>query len=162
MTPIDTPWHEWIGREEQRADTLGATPVAAMSATLDRDDPAPVAGAELPPLWHWLYFLPQALARDIGADGHAKRGGFLPPVPLPRRMWAGSRLRFERPLHIGDAVTRSSRIANVSSKQGKTGQLVFVCVRHQIADPRGVAWTEEHDIVYRDAPAPGAPVTRGT
>jgi 3-methylfumaryl-CoA hydratase len=160
-TNTTSPWDAWIGREERRVDLLTPAPVAALAATLDRDDPPPRAGTELPPLWHWLYFLPQTLARDIGPDGHAKRGGFLPPVPLPRRMWAGSRIHFDRPLLVGDEVTRTSRILKVSAKDGQTGPLVFVTVQHLMADVRGIAWTEEHDIVYRDAPAPGAAAPQG-
>jgi 3-methylfumaryl-CoA hydratase len=148
---------EWIGRTEQRADTATPVPVAAMSATLDRDDPEPLAGTELPPLWHWLYFLPLARASEIGPDGHPRRGGFLPPVDLPRRMFAGGRYEFHHPLQVGDAITRQSRIIDVSGKQGRSGALVFVTVRHEIANARGVAITEEHDIVYRDNPSADAP-----
>jgi 3-methylfumaryl-CoA hydratase len=148
---------DWIGRTEERTDVVTAAPLAALSATLDRDDPAPATGSEVPPLAHWLYFLPAAKHSELGPDGHPKRGGFLPPVPLPRRMWAGGRLTFHSPLRVGDAVTRRSRIADVTIKEGRSGALVFVCVRHEIATARGVALTEEHDIVYRDNPQPGAP-----
>ena len=82
----------WHGKSETLSDSFTAMPVAALSATLDRDDPEPALGTVVPPLWHWLYFLPLARASEIGPDGHPKRGGFLPPVPLPRRMWAGGRL----------------------------------------------------------------------
>ncbi|MBC6959105.1 MAG: acyl-CoA dehydrogenase [Lautropia sp.] len=146
---------QWIGRTERRSDVVTATPVAALSATLDRDDPEPLPGTELSPLWHWMYFAPLVRQSGIGADGHPKRGGFLPPVPLPRRMWAGGRLEFHRPLRVGDEITRESRIADVRGKAGRSGSLVFVVVRHEIADARGPAITEEHDIVYRDDPAPG-------
>jgi 3-methylfumaryl-CoA hydratase len=145
----------WIGRTESRSDQLALTPVAAMSATLDREDPPPQAGDALPPLWHWLYFLPIHRGSEIGADGHPRRGGFLPPVPLPRRMWAGGRLQFHRPLRLGDAVSRLSQVVDVSHKEGRTGPLVFVRVRHEVSDATGVALTEEHDIVYRDNPRPG-------
>lgn len=111
----------------------------------------------MPPLWHWLYFLPVHRQSEIGQDGHAKRGGFLPPVPLPRRMWAGGRLQFLRPLQVGSAISRTSTIANVTSKEGRSGQLAFVLVRHEIADESGVALLEEHDIVYRDNAKPGDP-----
>jgi len=148
---------QWIGRTERRTDQVTATPIAALSATLDRDDPEPVSGSDVPPLWHWLYFTPLARQSEIGPDGHPKRGGFLPPVPLPRRMWAGGRLEFHHPLHVGDPITRVSRVADVSVKSGHSGALVFVKVHHEIADTRGIAITEEHDIVYRDPPAPGAP-----
>ncbi len=150
----------WIGRTETRTDTLYPTPAQALAATLDRDDDAQAGayapGTELPPLWHWLYFLPLHRQSEIGPDGHAKRGGFLPPVPLPRRMWAGGRMQWHAPLRIGDAVTRTSRIVSVASKSGRSGPLVFVVVRHELANAAGVALTEEHDIVYRAAAQPGA------
>ena len=147
---------EWVGRSESVSDTVTATPYAALSATFDRPPQRPPAGTPLPPLWHWLYFLPLAAQSDIGPDGHPKRGGFLPPVPLPRRMWAGSQLDFHRPLRVGDALTRTSTIADVTEKTGRTGTLVFVKVRHEIrrGDETDVALTEFHDIVYRDAPRP--------
>jgi 3-methylfumaryl-CoA hydratase len=147
----------WIGRSETAADTVTAAPVAALAATLDRDPALPAPGEALPPLWHWLYFLPLHRQSELGLDGHARRGGFLPPVDLPRRMWAGGRLEFRRPLRVGAAITRRSTIADVTHKAGRGGDLVFVLVRHEIADAEGVALTEEHDIVYRAAPAPGAP-----
>jgi 3-methylfumaryl-CoA hydratase len=147
----------WIGRSETRRDLVTATPVAAMSATLDRADAAPQPGDTLPPLWHWLYFLPQHRHSELGVDGHAKLGGFLPPVPLPRRMWAGGRLRFHHPLRVGDAVERHSRITNVTQKSGQSGELVFVTVLHELRNAQGLAIEEEHDIVYREAPRPGAP-----
>ncbi|MEO8060956.1 MAG: MaoC family dehydratase N-terminal domain-containing protein [Burkholderiales bacterium] len=147
----------WIGRTETRTDQVCAAPVAALAATLDRTDAEPLPGSDLPPLWHWLCFTPQARASEIGADGHAKRGGFLPPVPLPRRMWAGGRLQFNHPLQVGDEITRLSRIADVSVKHGRSGALVFVTVRHEVSNARGLALSEEHDIVYRDNPSPEAP-----
>jgi len=149
---------EWVGTREIVADTLTATPYAALSATLDRPAERPVPGTMLPPLWHWLYFLPMYRQSEVGADGHAKRGAFMPPVALPRRMWAGSQFTFHSPLRIGDAVSRTSTIDNVTEKEGRTGKLVFVKVRHEVR-PQGtseVAVTEFHDIVYRDAPQPGA------
>jgi 3-methylfumaryl-CoA hydratase len=108
-------------------------------------------GTPLPPLWHWLYFLPLHRQSELGPDGHAERGGFLPPVPLPRRMWAGGRFAFHRPLRVGDDVVRTSTIENVVAKEGRTGPLVFVTVRHEVrsngaSDP---ALVEHHDIVYR-------------
>jgi 3-methylfumaryl-CoA hydratase len=153
---------DWIGRSESRADLLTATPVAALSATLDRNDPAPVPGTALPPLWHWLYFTPLTRHSELGEDGHAKRGGFLPPVPLPRRMWAGGRLDFLQPLCVGETVNRVSTIKDVTVKEGRSGALVFVCVRHEFSNAQGLALAEEHDIVYRDAPQPGAPAPEPT
>lgn len=149
----------WIGRSETRADAIVPTPLMALNATLDREPVAADAGTPLPPLWHWLYFLPIHRQSEIGPDGHAKRGGFLPPVPLPRRMWAGSQFEFRSPVRVGDAVTRTSTIDDVTTKTGRTGSLVFVKVRHEVRcngapDP---AIVEFHDIVYRDAKKPGDP-----
>jgi 3-methylfumaryl-CoA hydratase len=144
----------WIGRSEVTDDTVTTVPVKALSATLDRDDPTPRPGDALPPLWHWLYFLPLHRESELGPDGHAKRGGFLPPVPLPRRMWAGGRFVFHQPLRVGEAVRRTSIVADVTHKQGRTGPLVFVLVRHEIAGESGLALVEEQDIVYREAAGP--------
>src|SRR5260370_27231849 len=118
------------------------------------DDPPPGPGDALPPLWHWLYFLPAYRQSEVGRDGHARRGGFLPPVPLPRRMWAGSRIEWQRPLAIGDDVSRSSSIVSVVPKHGRSGALVFVVVRHEISTAAGPALVEEHDIVYRGLSPP--------
>jgi 3-methylfumaryl-CoA hydratase len=149
---------QWIGKTESASDVITATPYAALAATLDRPAARPAAGTPLPALWHWLYFLPLYRQSDVGPDGHAERGGFLPPVPLPRRMWAGSQFEFSRPLCIGDTVTRRSTIVDVTEKRGRSGALVFVKVRHEIhrdgeASP---ALIEFHDLVYRDAPTAGA------
>ena len=162
-TTIDTALlahlQTWQGRTETLGDSIAAVPVQALSATLDRDDPAPAAGTPLPPLWHWMYFLPHARASEIGPDGHPKRGGFLPPVPLPRRMWAGGRLAWEpaNPLCVGQQVQRRSTIRSVKHKAGRTGELLFVLVEHQYHNEHGLALTEEHDIVYRSAARPGDP-----
>ena len=146
----------WIGRTEQIGDEAARAPALALAATLDRDAAGLERGDSLPPLWHWIYFTPKAPGREIGADGHPRRGGFLPPVTLPRRMWAGGRLAFHAPIRIGDALTRTSTIADVRRRDGKTGALVFVTVRHEIARDGVALLTEEHDIVYRGLPQPGA------
>ena len=151
---------DWIGRSETVDDIATATPYAALAATLDwpktpgNDRPPP--GTPLPRLWHWLYFLPVNRQSDIGPDGHARRGGFMPPVPLPRRMWAGSDFAFHAPLLIGDSLQRTSTIADVKEKSGRTGSLIFVKVRHEIRrnGAAEVALTEHHNIVYRAAPQP--------
>jgi 3-methylfumaryl-CoA hydratase len=153
----ESDFRQWIGRTESREDHVTATPIAALAATLDRDDPLPNRGDPLPPLWHWLFFLPLARQSELGPDGHPERGTFLPPVPLPRRMWAGGRLRFLQPLRVGERIERMSRIADVTTKNGRSGSLVFVVVRHEIAGERGPAIVEEHDIVYRDVPRAGSP-----
>ena len=148
-------FREWIGRTEEREDVVTAGPLVALSALLDRDDPRPKDGDAAPPLAHWLYFLPSYRGSEAGPDGHEARGAFLPPVPLPRRMWAGSRLEFLRPLAVGARVKRRSRIADVVPKQGRSGALVFVTVRHEVSDANGLVLSDEHDIVYRGGSAGG-------
>lgn len=163
-----TQLQQWVGRSETLHDAITAAPVSGLSATLDRDDPAPAAGDAVAALAHWLYFLPQHPQREIGPDGHARRGGFLPPVPLPRRMWAGGRLHWQagNPLRVGDAVRRISRIESVTHKSGRSGELLFVLVKHEVHNAAGLVLTEEHDIVYRSAAQPGeraaAPVAAET
>ncbi len=147
----------WVGRSETLDDDVTASKVAALAATLDREDAYPAAGDPLPPPWHWTLCVPAARQSAIGPDGHPARGGFLPPVPLPRRMWAGGRLTFPQPLRVGDTVQRRSQVMSVDHKSGRSGELVFVLVRHEFHGPRGLAITEEHDIVYRDMPAADAP-----
>jgi 3-methylfumaryl-CoA hydratase len=144
-------YDDWIGRTESVEDIVTAWPLSALAATLDREPPADI----VPPLWHWLYFLPTHPQGELGPDGHGKRGKFLPPVELPRRMWAGGRVEFHDGLRVGDRARRISRIASVQEKQGRTGPLVFVVVRHEIHTQRGLALSEEHDIVYRDHPQAG-------
>jgi 3-methylfumaryl-CoA hydratase len=147
-------WQEWIGRSEVRDDVVSAAPLVALAALLDRDDPAPREGDAAPPLAHWLYFLPAYRQSEVGPDGHAIKGAFLPPVPLPRRMWAGSRLEFLRPLAVGARISRRSVIKDIRAKQGRSGDLVFVTVRHEVSDTAGLALTDEHDIVYRGESPP--------
>jgi len=147
----------WIGRSETLHDLVGPTPVKALTATLDHPAAPVEPGTVLPPLWHWLYFLPMHRQSEIGADGHARRGGFLPPVPLPRRMWAGSQFEFRAPIRIGDRVARTSTIDDVTTREGRTGALVFVKVRHELRcnDMAEPALVEFHEIVYREARQPG-------
>ncbi|HVY18328.1 MAG TPA: MaoC family dehydratase N-terminal domain-containing protein [Rhodopila sp.] len=156
MTELDVDHlRSWIGKQEVLEDQVTRFPVAALSATLDRDDPPPQAGDALPPLWHWLYFLPTARQSLLGPDGHPARGGFLPPVPLPRRMWAGGRFKFHQPLRVDQPISRISVVSDVTIKQGRNGALCFVLVKHAVSGPDGLALEEEHDIVYRDNPQPG-------
>ena len=165
LTPVQVAHlQSWIGKSESLHDLIAAVPVAGLSATLDRDDAAPQAGDALPPLWHWANFLPMARQSLLGPDGHPARGGFLPPVPLPRRMWAGGRLQWnaENPIQIGQNVERISRIASVDHKVGRSGELLFVLVQHEYRNERGVALTEAHDIVYRAAALPTDPVPQPT
>ena len=147
---------DWLGKTRTMQDFAAPFPVLALSATLDEDDPEPRMGDPLPPLWHWLYFLDAARQSRISPDGHAERGDFMPPVPLPRRMWAGSRLVFDgEPLRLGETIERVSEIVAVEPKSGASGAMVFVTVRHTVSGPRGKSFSEEQDIVYREAAKPG-------
>lgn len=148
---------EWIGKSEIRTERISPFPSNALAATLDRDDPEYCDGTPLPPLWHWIHFLQLFKLSDAGYDGHAALGGFLPPVPLPRRMWAGSRLTFHAPLPIGRELKKISTIKSVKAKTGRSGKLVFVTVGHQVFDGSTLGVDEEHDIVYRDEPNADAP-----
>jgi 3-methylfumaryl-CoA hydratase len=151
----------WIGRTETSVDTLTPRLAREYAAMLDRDP-----GEEFAPLAiHWCLAPPAAPAAALGPDGHPARGLFLPPVPLPRRMWAGGELRLHGRLRVGDLVTRTSRIADVTVKQGRAGILCFVTVEHELTGPRGLAISETQDIVYRDletaaVPVPGAAPAR--
>jgi 3-methylfumaryl-CoA hydratase len=141
----------WIGRTESASDVAAPIPLAGLAALLDHETPPWIVG-ELPPLSHWLYFLGHKRQSELGEDGHPKRGGFLPPVELPRRMWAGGRLTFHGAIAIGASLERRSTIKDVSAKTGATGNMVFVTVSHKIFAGTGLAISEEQDIVFRDMP----------
>jgi 3-methylfumaryl-CoA hydratase len=152
---MDGDFSAWIGRRQTARDLVTASPVARLAATLDRADPPPQPGDPLPPGWHWLFFLEAVPLSGVGPDGHAARGEFLPPVPLPRRMYAGGRFRFLAPIRIGDGIERVSEIADVSLKRGRTGALAFCTVRSTISGRAGPCVIEEQHLVYREAPTPG-------
>ena len=145
----------WIGRTEERGDTMDAARSNALTAALGVET-AFAAGDVLPPLHHFLHFWDVRPPADLGADGHPAKGGFLPPVPLPRRMWAGGRIAFHQPLHFGERITKLSTIRSITAKSGKSGDLVFVTVEHALSGESGLAITEEQDLVYRGAAAPGS------
>jgi 3-methylfumaryl-CoA hydratase len=149
---------QWIGRSTQASDIVTAQLTKGLRATLFLPIGEPKAGDAAPFTVHWCLAQPVFPMSELGPDGHPSRGGFLPPVPLPRRMWAGGELEFLDGLRVGDEVSRTSRIADVTMKTGSTGQLCFVSVDHLIATTRGPAIRERQDIVYRDAsPASPAP-----
>jgi 3-methylfumaryl-CoA hydratase len=145
----------WIGRTDSASDLVTPQLVRALRATLFMDPGKPGTDDLAPLTVHWCLAQPVAPMSALSPDGHPARGGFLPPVPLPRRMWAGGQLAFEDRIRVGDDVTRASRIADVSLKTGSTGALCFVKVEHTITTARGVAIRERQDIVYRDVAAPG-------
>src|SRR5437764_5746777 len=149
---------QWIGRTEEKTDIVTAHLVKGLRATLFQEIGEPKPGDAAPFTAHWCLALPVAPMSEIGPDGHPTRGGFLPPVPLPRRMWAGGELEFIDALRVGDESTRTSRISDVTMKTGSTGVLCFVSVEHLITTPRGIAIRERQDIVYRDMSAGQPPM----
>lgn len=149
-------WSAWVGRSETTSDLISADRVAALAATLGLDQ-AYHDGETLPPGWHWIFFNTMVLRQDVGVDGHPKRGGFLPPIALPRRMWAGSRITYNGGLTIGEGSERTSVISKVQAKKGRGGELVFVTVTHTTRCRGRDSIVEEQDIVYREPPAPDAP-----
>jgi 3-methylfumaryl-CoA hydratase len=144
----------WIGRQETASDLLEPSRANALRAALGEATPV-IPGDVLPLLYHWLYFWNVQSPDKLGPDGHPAKGGFLPPVPLPRRMWAGGRIQFVQPLIMGERIERTSTILKIESKAGKSGPLMFVTVRHELTNARGAAVIEEQDLVYRDSAAPG-------
>jgi 3-methylfumaryl-CoA hydratase len=144
----------WIGRTRTAKDEITAFPLNALSATLDRDDALAVAGTPVPPLWHWLYFLPVFRPGEMRRDGHVTGGDFMPPIPLPRRVWAGSKFTWNRenPLRVGDRATRVSRIGPITRKEGKSGELVFVTLVHEYHNASGLCFSNHHLSAFRGEP----------
>ena len=148
---MSATYDAWIGRTETAEDTVTPRQARQMAATLGCDT-ALHENDPLPPLWHWMGWQTDTPMAGLGTDGHPMRGGFLPPVPLGRRMWAGGRLVFHTDLKIGQPMRRRSEILKVVQKTGSTGDMVFVTVGHRIDGPNGLAVTEEQDIVYMAMP----------
>lgn len=148
---------QWIGRRESDVDYVTIPSVHRLAATLDRDDPLPRIGDPLPVGWHFILFPRVVRHSRIGADGHPELGDFLPPVSLPRRMFASRRTTLTADLRVGDEVRRESTIKDVTLKQGRSGAMVFVTVRTDFLSPRGLAITEEQDLVYRSEANKNAP-----
>jgi 3-methylfumaryl-CoA hydratase len=151
-------WGDWFGRTETRVDRVSPAAVARWLATLVRAAPA---GSAVPQGFHWCLALPDAPTARLGPDGHPQRdddpAGFLPPIPKPRRMWAASQVAFVRPLQVGEAVERRSRIAAIAEKSGASGALVFVDIAHETHGEHGLAVRETQSLVYRDPAPAGAP-----
>lgn len=145
----ETEYGPWVGRKDIVTDELSPLTLQRLWATIDRPDTPPRNGEAAPSLAHWLYFLTAARQSELGVDGHARRGGFLPPIALPHRMWASSRIVYERRLLVGQRATRQSEIRSVTLKEGRSGPLAFVRLQHTISDDQGLAVSEEQDIVYR-------------
>ncbi len=146
---------KWVGRKRSERDIVAPNQAMAMAATLDLDPEAFGKGAVLPEFWHWIYFMHPVRRSRLGEDGHELRGDFMPPVELPRRMWAGGRVRFLRSIVIGTTIDRTSEIISIDQKHGRTGPLVLTTVRHIIGDAGGPCVEEEQDIVYCEIPKSG-------
>jgi 3-methylfumaryl-CoA hydratase len=151
---------DWSASPEDRVDSVTPAMAARLHLLLDAPGPAPSAGDALPPLWHWLAFLPDVAQALIGPDGHPKKGGFLPPVELPRRMFVGARYQFEGKLHVGESLTRHGEVTAITVKEGSSGTLVFVTVAYRTSGASGVV-LEEQDIVYREAATAKVPEPSG-
>ncbi|MDY0309571.1 MAG: MaoC family dehydratase N-terminal domain-containing protein [Castellaniella sp.] len=147
----------WVGRTEICVDALDPGHVRRVALSLGDDAGRPLA--QLPPLWHWAFFVEGQPYTLLGEDGHPRRGGFLPPADGRNRMWAGGRLEFHRPLRVGQPGERCSRIAAVTEKTGRTGRLLFVTVEHRYSQDDALCILEEQDIVYRE---PSPPILEGT
>lgn len=147
---------EAIGRTECRRAVISPARAVALAAALDLDA-VPGGGASLPSAWHWMFFNPVARRSERGPDGHPRRGGFVPDLGLPRRMWAGGRLVYHAPLPVGAEAIRESEITDVSTKKGRSGHLGFVTIRHRISHASTLCIEEEQDLVFREAAVPGAP-----
>ncbi|MEM6463874.1 MAG: MaoC family dehydratase N-terminal domain-containing protein [Pseudomonadota bacterium] len=141
-------YREWIGRHETTRETVTPQLVSRFNATFDLGS-EPHPGDAVAPMLHLCLALQSVPTNELSSDGHAARGGFLPPVPLPQRMWAGGRIVFGRAIRVGDTVERSARIENVQIKQGKSGTLCFVTIDHQFSVDGEPVVQEKQDIVYR-------------
>jgi len=151
METVDTA--AWAGRTEDREGRVTPEQAAQIHATLGAcEAPAPVAGEDMPALWHWFAFTPTAPLARLARDGHPVLGDFLPPVNLSRRMWASGSLRMHRPLRVGEVLRQHSRLAKIEEKQGSAGPLVLVTVEHEVSGERGRAIEEVQNIVYLDIP----------
>lgn len=143
---------DWIGRSEEKHDLISSVLARRMAATLGK--PAPKKGEALPPLWHWMFFQAELFESELGRDGHPALGGFLPPAHGRNRMWAGGSFEFKQPFIVGKAASCVSTIEAVKEKQGKTGSLLFVTVRHEYSQDDKPLFVERQNIVYREPTAP--------
>ena len=149
-------YNEWIGKSENRSDSMAPEQLQRFEAMLNRDPHSITSNKELTPCAHWTYFTPMDMHSNIAVDGHARKGDFLPPVELPKRMWAGGKILFKKPLLTGIPAEKKSTITAIDEKEGSTGKLCFVTIRHQISAKGSVAIDEVQQIVYREESEKGA------
>jgi len=145
----------WAPVEQHDTDLVPAGAAAAMHSLLDAPGDPPRTGDPLPTLWHWMAFVPRVPQSQLGADGHPAKGTFLPPVPLPRRMFAGATLDLPTPIAVGEPIHRRGVVSSVEEKTGRSGSLVFVKVAYDYDAGGASAISEVQDIVYRE-PVPGS------
>ncbi len=143
---------DWIGRTSAAEETIHGDRIAGLAALLDSENIESSVECPLPPTGHWLYFNKPVPQKELGADGHPVRGGFLPPVALPRRMWAGSRIQYLRTLRIGEHFKKITKILNVTEKTGRNGALTLLTLSHTYEGQFGTSLIEEQDIIYREMP----------
>ena len=152
---MNNQYQAWIGKQSSTKALVTAYQADALTATLDRDDAPYKEGDVIPPGWHLFYIREVVKLRDTAEDGHPKRGDFLPPIDLPRRMWAGTKATYHKPIHVGENISNVTTIESVTPKVGKTGQLVFLKLKNEISGEDGLATTELQDVVYREEAQPG-------
>jgi hydroxyacyl-ACP dehydratase HTD2-like protein with hotdog domain len=157
VRPLSAALAGWAPEPAEAAEVIAAPPAVALAGLLDTEPPVTRPGDPLPPLWHWLYFLDRPAQRELGPDGHPAEGRFMPPIPRRRRMYAGGRVTYQAPIRCGDELTRRSELAEWKIRPGRTGELLFVTVRHSFRRGDIPVATEEQDLVYRSGPPPGPP-----
>ncbi len=150
-----TQLEDWIGKSQTREEVINARQAELLAVTMGI--PAPANGDTLPECWHWAWFNDALPAAELGRDGHPKRGGFLPPVPLPRRMWAGGKLNFVSPIIVGKEIKKISTIKEIKHRTGNSGELCIVSIGHQLFDGETLCIDEVQNLVFREDPSPDAP-----
>lgn len=144
-----------IGNSQSRTEVIGKRQAELLAVTLGKKVPG--EGDALPSCWHWAWFNDALPAAQLGRDGHPKRGGFIPDIPLPRRMWAGGELEFLAPLKIGLETQKRSTIEAIKTRKGGSGELYIVTIGHQLSQGDVLCVNEKQNLVFREDPAPGAP-----
>ncbi|MEO0369583.1 MAG: MaoC family dehydratase N-terminal domain-containing protein [Pseudomonadota bacterium] len=147
-----TKLEDWIGNNQTQVEVINLRQAELLAVTLNQ--PVPKSGDSLPACWHWAWFNEALPASELGRDGHAMRGGFLPPVPLPRRMWAGGSLSFLAPIIIGAEITKVSTIESIKHRTGKSGELCIVTIGHRLFDGNELCIDEKQNLVFREDPSP--------
>ncbi len=149
-----TPFEASIGKTKVHQETIDSRRAEMLAATLGK--PTPKNGEVLPNLWHWAWFNEALPASELGRDGHPKRGGFIPDIPLPRRMWAGGELTFIEPIIVGQQTEKQSTIEAIKSRDGSSGKLCILTIAHTLSQNGTVCLEEKQNLVFREDPSPDA------